>query len=67
MSDINQINSLLKKLFPIPRSLTGIGNMQTFLILKNILPSIKIQSIKSGTKVFDWKVPSPAATEVWRV
>ena len=58
MSNINQINSLLKKLFPITRSLTGIGNIQTFLILKNILPSIKIQSIKSGTKVFDWKVPN---------
>jgi aminopeptidase-like protein len=45
-------------LFPICRSLTGFGVRQTLAIIKEEFPKLKIKSIKSGTKVFDWSVPA---------
>ena len=41
----------------INRSLTGSGNRQTLKILKKILPLLRIRSVKSGTRAFDWKIP----------
>lgn len=46
-----------KELLPICRSLTGRGNIKTFKILKREIPKLQIKKIKSGTRVFDWKVP----------
>jgi aminopeptidase-like protein len=46
-----------KKLFLLNRSLTGKGNIQTLKIIKNEFPKLDIKRIKSGTKVFDWRVP----------
>ena len=45
-------------LYPINRSLTGNGVKKTLKIIKNEFPELKIKKIKSGTRVFDWKVPS---------
>ncbi len=45
-------------LFPICRSLTGKGIKKTLKIIKKEFPKLEILKIKSGTKVFDWKVPS---------
>lgn len=56
--DIREIDSLLQRLFPICRSLTGKGNEETFSILKGVLPSLKIHEIASSTQVFDWTVPA---------
>ena len=47
-----------KKLFPLNRSLTGIGTLKTLKILKNENNFIKLKKIKCGNKVFDWKIPS---------
>ena len=44
-------------LFPINRSLTGPGVRETLGYLQKIVPSLTIESIASGTKVFDWTVP----------
>ena len=44
-------------LFPICRSLTGSGVKKTLTIIKKEFPKLKIEKIKSGSKVFDWKVP----------
>ncbi len=52
----NFIN-LGKKLFPICRSLTGKGTLDTLKILRKENPKLNIKNFKSGTKVFDWKVP----------
>lgn len=49
-------------LFPICRSLTGEGNRQTLLYLKNILPLLQIKSVPTGYKAYDWVVP-----EEWSV
>ena len=48
---------LAKELWPINRSITGEGIRTSLNIIKNILPKLKIHSMKSGTKVFDWIVP----------
>ena len=39
------------------RSLTGKGTQQTLRFFKNINKEFKILKFKSGTKVFDWKIP----------
>jgi len=45
------------KLFNLCRSLTGEGTFKTLEILKQQHKYLKIISIKSGTNVFDWKIP----------
>ena len=44
-------------LFPIARSITGPGIRETLEYLKDLLPALEIQSIASGSSVFDWTVP----------
>tara|TARA_B100000959_G_scaffold167758_1_gene175757 strand:+ start:5042 stop:6316 length:1275 start_codon:yes stop_codon:yes gene_type:complete len=51
-----------KDLFPFNRSITGDGVRQTLRYIKKKIPNLKIQSLKSGTKCFDWKVPME-----WRI
>lgn len=51
--------ALAKRLFPICRSITGAGFRQSLAILdKELSHKMHFHSIKSGTKVFDWVVPS---------
>ena len=53
----------MEKLFPITRSITGEGVRKTLKILKEeFLPELKIKSIPSGEKCFDWTVPKE-----WRI
>ena len=55
---LNKFYNLAKyKLYPICRSLTGKGTLDTLKIIKREFASFKICSIKSGKKVFDWKIP----------
>lgn len=51
-----EIYSLIEKLFPICRSITGDGVKQTLEIISKKIP-LEIKTIPSGTKVFDWTVP----------
>ena len=53
----NLMYSWVKDLFPICRSISGQGVRETLFYIKNILPSLSIKSVKSGTKVFDWTIP----------
>ena len=53
-----KIYSWAVNLFPIQRSITGIGNRKTLKNIKKELGKLKIIEIKSGTKVFDWIVPN---------
>ena len=46
----------MKELYPICRSLTGSGTEYTLEYIKKNIP-INIHKIKSGTDVFDWKIP----------
>ncbi len=53
----NKIYKLAKRLFPINRSITGSGTRKTLEILKEHNKNLKIKSIPSGSKVFDWVIP----------
>ncbi len=46
-----------KKLYPICRSITGDGIKKSLLLIKRRYPKLKIKTISTNTKVFDWKVP----------
>ena len=53
-----RVEKTLLDLFPINRSLTGKGVLDTFdYLIENFFPNGKIKSIPSGTQVFDWVVP----------
>ena len=47
-----------KKLFPLNRSITGLGTLRTLQILNKENKLIKLKKIRCGTKSFDWKIPS---------
>ncbi len=51
-----ELQKYLRLLFPIARSITGKNNRLTLTILNRITP-IKIKSIRSGKKIYDWTVP----------
>ena len=44
-------------LFPINRSITGPGIKETLRLIQKKINNFKIHKIKSGTKVYDWRVP----------
>jgi aminopeptidase-like protein len=53
----NEIYKFARELWPINRSITGDGLRNTLQRISNHLPSLKIKSIPTGTKAFDWTVP----------
>ena len=48
---------LASRIFPIFRSITGVGVRKTLSVLQEGLPELRVYSIASGTPVFDWTVP----------
>ena len=58
----DQMFKFAQELWPLNRSLTGEGNRQTLKKIKSLVPELEVKSFKSGTKVFDWKIPKE-----WRV
>lgn len=48
--------SLMEKLYPICRSITGDGVRDTLKIIKEIIPT-EIKEVPTGKKVFDWIIP----------
>ena len=54
MDDVSKgMDLLIRKLFPICRSITGNGVRQTLKIIKEII-HITIHEVSSGTRVLDW-------------
>lgn len=51
-----EMYSLMKRLYPICRSITGNGVRETLDIIKEQIP-LEIQEINTGKKVFDWTIP----------
>jgi len=56
------INSFIKPIFKLNRSITGQGTVDTLKFIKKQFKLLNIKKIKSGTKVFDWKIP-----KVWKI
>lgn len=56
MVDEALLSNLFDELFPICRSITGPGFRESLEILRRHMP-LELESVASGTKVFDWKVP----------
>ena len=52
-----EMHALVRRLFPICRSLTGPGTRETLDILGEHLPGLTRHRIESGARVFDWTVP----------
>ncbi len=57
-----EIHELAQKLWPLNRSISGEGVRETLSEIQKIIPTLKMNSISSGTQVFDWTVPKE-----WRV
>ena len=51
-----EMYELLRRLFPLCRSITGEGVRDSLRIIADHIP-IKISEISTGTKAFDWTVP----------
>lgn len=52
----NEAYELMRRLFPLCRSLTGAGVRATFEALQDYIP-LTCTEVPSGTRVFDWTVP----------
>ena len=57
----DELYSLIERLYPICRSITGDGVRETLKIIGEYIP-IQINEVASGTKVFDWTIP-----EEWNI
>ncbi|MCR4377792.1 MAG: DUF4910 domain-containing protein [Rhodospirillales bacterium] len=51
-----KISEIFDRLFPLFRSITGKGTLDSYRILQEYMP-LEISRVTSGTKVFDWTVP----------
>jgi len=47
---------LAKLLYPIPKSLMGVGIRESFYIFRDIHPEFNSISFKNGQKVGDWQI-----------
>ncbi len=62
LNDIgNDMYTLMERLYPIHRCITGEGIRQSLKIISEYIP-IKIENIPTNTKVFDWTIP-----EEWNI
>jgi len=56
MTELQNMNTLFDRLFPLLRSITGEGLRETLSILGEYMP-LEVESVASGTKVYDWTIP----------
>jgi aminopeptidase-like protein len=52
-----RIHRLARRLWPLNRSISGRGLRETFLVIKELLPELRLIEVPSGRKVLDWTVP----------
>ena len=51
------MHDLARRLYPINRSITGVGFRKSLDIIKEYIPDLQVKSIRSGERCFDWTVP----------
>jgi len=65
MNELEQMDQLFDRLFPLFRSITGEGVRQTLDILGEYLP-LTVEEVPTGTEVFDWTIPKEwVIREAW--
>ncbi|RSK49080.1 DUF4910 domain-containing protein [Hymenobacter rigui] len=52
------MHTLMERLYPICRSITGNGVRETLAILREYLPELRVHEVPSGTPALDWTVPA---------
>ena len=57
----DELYSLIKRLYPICRSITGDGLRESLKIIQEHIP-LQIKEVATGTKVLDWTIP-----EEWNI
>ena len=55
-------NTFIKPLFKFNRSITGEGTLKTLKFIKKKFKPLKLKKFRSGSIVFDWKIP-----KVWKI
>jgi aminopeptidase-like protein len=59
------LHDLVRRLLPLPRSLTGDGVRRTLAVLGDVVP-LEVVEVPSGTRVLDWEVPDEwTIREAW--
>lgn len=59
-------HALARRLWPIPRSISGAGLRETLRTLQELLPAMELQEVASGSQVLDWIVPDEwEIAEAW--
>ncbi|MCX4305183.1 MAG: DUF4910 domain-containing protein [Acetatifactor sp.] len=58
LSIADRLYGIVCELFPLCRSITGVGFRNSLQILKSHMPLIEIHEVPSGTEVYDWVVPA---------
>ena len=53
----NYMISFANKIYSYNRSVVSLEVLKTLKIIKKKLKKLKIVSVKSGSKIFDWKIP----------
>lgn len=53
----NRAMAMMRRLFPLCRSITGDGLRQTLSVLAETVPQMRVIEVRSGTQVFDWTIP----------
>ena len=48
---------LVRRLFPLSRTITGDGVRETHDVLRDVIPELRTFEVPSGTKCFDWTIP----------
>lgn len=56
-AEVDPMHQWATDLFPIARSLTGPGVRETLAYFQKLVPGLRVHSVPSGTKAFDWTVP----------
>ena len=51
-----ELDSYLRRLFPVCRSISGNGNRETLRALQELIP-LTLHEVASGTRVYDWTIP----------
>mgnify|MGYP006272300093 CR=1 FL=1 len=52
-----EIHALARRLWPLNRSISGRGLRETFSVLREMLPELRLIEVPSGSRVLDWIVP----------